>query len=73
MEQEIQKGDRVKFIKYQKTTKMMYGTLIGVVTEVHPHDPKDPISNHGCIVIAMETFGEDHVSHYGWQDIIEKI
>lgn len=71
----IKVGDRVRQVGYFAECDRKRGrtNFDGTVTGIAPHDPSDPIEDHGGIDVIFDDGSENSFVDYSKEDLLEKI
>lgn len=72
---DIKVGDRVRqvgwFADYDR--KKGRTNFDGTVTEIYPHNPNNPISEHGAITVVFDDGSDGDLVDYSKEDLLEKV
>ena len=66
---DIAPGTKVRTIPRHRKETPKYG----VVTEVFPHDPLNPIEHHGSVAVTFGDGEEEHYTHASWSEFLRLV
>lgn len=72
---DIKVGDRVRQVGWFADCGRKRGrtNFDGTVTEIYPHNPNNPIPEHGAITVVFDDGSDGDFVDYSKEDLLEKI
>ena len=71
----IKVGDRVRQVGYFAECDRKRGrkNFDGTVSEIYPHNPDNPIEEHGAIIVIFDDGSDGDFVDYSREDLLKKI